>query len=220
MSRPEDLERIYVHRFDEHVDYRNDVWKVLTGRFFSRYIDSRATVMDLGCGYGEFINNIRCERKIAMDLNPRVKEFISSGVHFIEQDCASTWALPDERLDVVFTSNFFEHLPSKEALSATIGQAKRCLRSGGRLIAMGPNVKYVGGAYWDFWDHHLALSDVSLKELLSLQGFEIERTINRFLPYTMVNKRRSPILLVKSYLRCPLAWKIFGRQFLVIARKP
>ena len=64
-----ELERIYGHRFDEHVAYRNDVWKVLTGRFFSRYIDSRAAVLDLGCGYGEFINQVKCGERFAMDLN-------------------------------------------------------------------------------------------------------------------------------------------------------
>jgi predicted SAM-dependent methyltransferase len=56
-------------------------------------------------------------------------------------------------LDVIFTSNFFEHLVSKQALSQTILQAKKCLVPGGRLIAMGPNIRFVGGAYWDFWDH-------------------------------------------------------------------
>jgi hypothetical protein len=85
---------------------------------------------------------------------------------------------------------------------------------------MGPNVKFIGGAYWDFWDHHLALTDVSLKELFDLQGFQVEKVVDRFLPYTMVNKRHLPMLLVSSYLHFPLAWRVFGKQFLLIARKP
>jgi SAM-dependent methyltransferase len=215
-----ELEQIYGRRFDDHIAYRNDVWKVLTSKFFSRYIDSSASVLDLGCGYGQFINNIRCGKKYAMDLNPKAKQFISTDVHFIEQDCSSTWELPDQSLDSVFTSNFFEHLASKASLASTIAQARRCLRPGGRLIAMGPNVKFIGGAYWDFWDHHLALTDVSLKELFDLQGFQVEKVIDRFLPYTMVNKRQLPMLLVSSYLHLPFAWKVFGKQFLLIARKP
>ena len=131
-----------------------------------------------------------------------------------------TWNLPAESLDVVFTSNFFEHLPSKRALVDTLSEACRCLRPGGRIIAMGPNIRYVGGAYWDFWDHHLALSDTSLSEALELLGFGIERKVPRFLPYTMVNRRRAPALFVALYLKCRPAWHLFGKQFLIIARKP
>jgi SAM-dependent methyltransferase len=123
-------------------------------------------------------------------------------------------------LDLVFTSNFFEHLPSKEALTDTLEQAKRCLRPKGRLIAMGPNIRFVGGAYWDFWDHHLPLTDHSLAEALRVRGFEIERVVDRFLPYTMVNTRPAPPLLVYLYLKTPFAWRVFGKQFLIVARRP
>jgi SAM-dependent methyltransferase len=214
-----ELEQIYNRRFNDHIAYRNAVWKVLTTRFFSRYVPTDATVLDLGCGYGEFINNIRCANKFAMDLNPAARRHLASGVTFLEQDCSCEWQLPAESLDVVFTSNFFEHLPSKQALADTVDQAKRCLRSGGRIIAMGPNVRHIGGAYWDFWDHHLALTDRSLKEHLNLQGFHPEKIVDRFLPYTMTNTRRFPTFLVSLYLVFPPVWKIIGRQFLVIARK-
>ncbi len=216
----EELQRIYARRFDDHIVYRNKVWKVLTSQFFSRYVNPEAAVLDLGCGYGEFINNIACARKWAMDLNPAAKGFVSKDVHFLAQDCSSKWELRADSLDVVFTSNFFEHLPSKAALANTIAQVKRCLRPGGRLIAVGPNARYIGGAYWDFWDHHLALTDRSLKELVELQGLQPERVTARFLPYTMVNARRSPMLLVQAYLHLPAAWRFFGKQFLVIARNP
>jgi hypothetical protein len=63
----------------------------------------------------------------------------------------------------VFTGNLFEHLPGKTHLGHTLRAAFRCLRKGGRLIAMGPNIKFVPGAYWDFYDHHLALTKLSLQ---------------------------------------------------------
>jgi SAM-dependent methyltransferase len=213
------LAEIYSRRFDAHVAYRNAVWKVLTARFFPRYIDPRATLLDLGCGYGEFINNIQCAKKYAMDLNPNAQNYLGAGIDFLPQDCSHRWELPDESLDVVMTSNFLEHLPSRQAVADTLLQAKRCLRRGGRFIALGPNGKYVGGAYWDFWDHHIALTDRSLVEVLELQGFQVEAVIDRFLPYTMVNSRAYPMFLVSLYLMFPLAWKFMGKQFLVVARK-
>jgi SAM-dependent methyltransferase len=214
-----ELAQIYSRRFDAHVAYRQAVWKVLIERFLSRYIDPSATVLDLGCGYGEFSNNIRCARKYAMDLNPTARDYLGPGIQFLQQDCSQTWQLPDESLDVVFTSNFFEHLPTRKALADTLLQARRCLRKGGRLIALGPNSRYVGGAYWDFWDHHIALTERAMTEILEIQGFRMEKVIDRFLPYTMVNARRYPALLVALYLELPLAWKIMGKQFLVIAKK-
>src|SRR5579864_6718780 len=107
-QEPDELDQIYSRRFDAHVAYRNEVWKVLTGKFFSRYIEPNFAVLDLGCGYGEFINNIQCAKKYAMDLNARAGQFLSRDVDFLQQDCAEEWNLPRESLDLVFSSNFFE----------------------------------------------------------------------------------------------------------------
>lgn len=219
-QHPAELDQIYSRRFEAHVTYRTEVWKVLISKFFSRYIEPDFRVLDLGCGYGEFINNIQCAAKYGMDLNPRVRQYLAADVRFLEQNCSEPWNLPSESLELVFTSNFFEHLPSRKSLDDALAEAKRCLKRGGCLIAMGPNIKYVGGAYWDFSDHHIALTERSLKEVLEIQGFHVECSLDRFLPYTMVNRRRYPRAFVSLYLTFPLAWKIMGKQFLVIARKP
>jgi SAM-dependent methyltransferase len=154
-----------------------------------------------------------------MDLNPNAQNYLAPGIEFLHQDCSHLWNLRDESLDVVMTSNFLEHLPSRQAIADTLLQAKRCLRPGGKFIAMGPNGKYVGGAYWDFWDHHIALTDRSMVEVLEIQGFQVESAIGRFLPYTMVNTRAYPVFLVSLYLKVPLAWRIMGKQFLIVATK-
>ncbi len=219
-QQSDQLAEIYSRRFDEHLEYRNKVWHVLAHRFFTRYIRRDATVLDLGCGYGQFINSIPCAKKYAMDLNTKARRYLAPDVAFLQQDCSQPWKLPSNSVDVVFTSNFFEHLPSRGLLLDTLLEARRCLRPGGRIIAMGPNAKYVGGAYWDFWDHQIALTERSMKEVLEIQGFQIETVIDRFLPYTMVNVRRYPVALVSLYLMVPLAWKLMGKQFVVMGRKP
>jgi SAM-dependent methyltransferase len=214
-----ELQKIYGRRFDEHIQYRDQVWKRLTAEFFAKYVRPNDRVLDLGCGYGEFINNIQCGQKFAMDMNPGAREHLRPEVHFIEQDCSLPWNLPEASLDLVFTSNFFEHLPSKRTLSDTLTEAYKRLKKGGRIIAMGPNVRFIGGAYWDFWDHHLPLTETAISEALMVQGFQIEESIDRFLPYTMVNRRRAPSILVSLYLKFPVAWRFLGKQFLVVGRK-
>jgi SAM-dependent methyltransferase len=220
MSQPHsqtDLERIYRLRFGKNQVYRQRVWAILTERFFQKYVRPDDAVLDLGCGYGEFINQIRCGAKFGMDLNPESPRHLDAQVKFLSQDCSERWPLPDATLNVVFTSNFFEHLPSKAALARTLDQAHRCLKPGGRLIALGPNVKFLPGAYWDFWDHYLPLTELSLSEGLRAHGFDVAACWSRFLPYTMVNAPPYPVAFLRAYLAVPLFWKIFGRQFLLVA---
>ena len=133
---------------------------------------------------------------------------------------AALKSLAPNSVDVVFCSNFFEHLPDKAALASTLREAWRCLRPGGRLVCLGPNIKYLPGGYWDFWDHYLPLTELSLSEGLELTGFRVERCVARFLPYTMVGGIRWPTWVISSYLRLRFLWPLRGRQFLVVAVKP
>lgn len=128
-----------------------------------------------------------------MDLNPATSEKLSKEVQFLEQDCSELWNLPDGSLDIVFTSNFLEHLGDKNAVKRTLREAHRCLRPGGQIIAMGPNIRYLPGSYWDFFDHHVILTERSLAEALSITGFTVESAVARFLPYTMVGGPRYPL---------------------------
>lgn len=215
----EELQRIYEARFEGRHDYRNKVWTVLIRDFFQKYIRRDGAVLDLGAGYGEFINNISCGAKYAMDLNLDTAQKVNVDVTVLAQDCSEPWPLRDSSLDVVFTSNFFEHLPDVQTLARTLTEVRRCLKYDGMLIAMGPNVTYAGNAYWDVVDHRLALSEQSLVKTLVSQGFSIQKYIARFLPFTMSEGLQYPTFFVAAYLRFPLAWRIFGKQFLVIGRK-
>jgi SAM-dependent methyltransferase len=216
----QELQRIYQQRFSATSAYRNRVWQVLTASFFNRWIPAKGAVLDLGCGYGEFINHIAAREKYAMDLNPDAPQHLTPAVRFFEQDCSVPWPLADNDLDTVFTSNFFEHLPDKECLKRTLRQAFRCLKPGGRLIAMGPNIKFLPGQYWDFFDHHTILTEASLSEVLEMAGFKLEQVTPRFLPYTLVNAPEYPLWLLRLYLMLPWLWRLKGRQFLVVATKP
>ena len=214
-----DLQRIYRTRFAGRTDYRVKVWEVLAS-YFGQWVPPEGGVLDLGAGYCEFINNVRAGVKYAMDANPDVRERAGPAVNVLQQDCSEPWPLAESALDVVFTSNFLEHLPDKEAVRRTLLNAHRCLKPGGRFIAVGPNIKYTQGAYWDFFDHYVELTESSLSEALSNCGFAIEKQVGRFLPYTMSHGRQYPTWTLRLYLAMPAFWPLFGKQFLVIGRKP
>lgn len=216
----DDLEVIYERRFAGSEEQRQRVWRVLTAHFFQRWVQPTDVVLDVGAGYCEFINNIQAGTKYALDLNPATAARAGSGVCVLAQDVTTAWALPPDSVNVVFSSNFFEHLPAKDALQHCLREIRRVLRPGGHLLAMGPNIRFCYDVYWDFFDHFLPLSERSLGEALGIVGLQVERAIPRFLPFTMKGKKPPPAPLIRLYLQLPVFWKLLGRQFLVVARKP
>jgi len=215
----QDLETIYARRFAGIEKSRDQVWKVLTRHYFQRWVNPQDVVLDVGAGFCEFINNIQARNKFAVDLNPVTLRKAAQNVTVISQDVTNRWPVLSDSVDVVFSSNFFEHLPSKEHLQSCLHEIHRVLRPNGRLLLMGPNIRFCSDVYWDFFDHFLPLSDRSMAEALEITGFKTEKVIAQFLPFTMKGKFPPHPLLVRLYLALPLFWRILGKQFLILARK-
>ncbi|MFP8878301.1 MAG: class I SAM-dependent methyltransferase [Myxococcota bacterium] len=217
-----DLDLLYGERFPvsdpAHARWRRELWQVLVDDFFSRWIQRDARVLDFGSGNGEFINVVRAHQRIAVDLRGGAKAYLDEGVEFRLTNGTEIRDTPDGSVDVVFCSNPLEHLPTREALLALFAEFRRVLTQDGRLLILGPNLLYTGQAYWDFFDHILPITHPSLAEALSGAGFAVDRLIPRFLPYTTVGARKTPIALVRLYLRVPLAWRVMGAQFFAVAR--
>ena len=214
-----DLASLYRQRFDAvELEERRRLWRVLCRGFFQRHVSPDATLLDRACGYGEFLGGTAAGEKHGLDLNPDSARHVPPGTRF-HAGSAERVPLPDASLDVVFCSNFLEHLPDKAAASRVFAEVLRLLRPGGRFLVLGPNMRAVPAAYWDFWDHLLPLSDKSLAEGLLLAGFELERVIPRFLPYSTKSHLPRADWLVASYLRFPPAWRLLGKQFFLVARK-
>ena len=216
-----DLSKLYRFRFRE-ADRAGKmrIWKVLCERFFQPLIGEDRVIVDLACGYGEFINNIRGRKKYAVDLNPDARANVADDVEFCLSRADAMAAIADGVVDVVFASNFLEHLRTKEECDRVLAEVRRVLRPGGRFVIMGPNIRYLAAEYWDFYDHYLPLSHLSLEEGLVQADYEIVSIIPRFLPYTTRSGLPQHPLLVALYLKIPLAWRVLGKQFLVIGRKP
>lgn len=216
-----DLKDLYRNRFPETaLAEKNALWRVICSVFLSRYVRPTDTVVDIGAGYCEFINNIQAAEKIAVDLNPDVARFANPGIRIINESCISISQLDESSVDVVFMSNFLEHLPDKQLVLSTFIETLRILKPGGKALILQPNIRFVGGEYWDFFDHHTPLTDRSLVEALQLVGFEMEEVIPRFLPYTTRSALPQSTWLVHLFLRVPIAWRILGKQAFLVARKP
>lgn len=218
---PAELTSLYRARFSEReLETKRAMWQVLAERVFQPYLPRDGTVVDLGAGSCELVNSLVAARRVAVDLNPDTARSAAPGVEVLLTSSEDLSALDDASVDAVFTSNFFEHLPSKDALLRTLGEARRVLRPGSRIVVMMPNIRYLPGRYWDYFEHHLPLTHLSLSEGLELAGFAVHRVVPRFLPYTVKDSPvRIPPVMVRAYLAVPVVWPILGRQMLVVGAR-
>jgi SAM-dependent methyltransferase len=216
------LDAIYAHRFPgedaAHEQWRRALWQVLVDDFFSRWLPADGAVLDFGCGSGEFINAVRARRRIGVDARDSARANLEEGVEFFVSEGPLMPGVEDASVDAVFCSNLLEHLPDRETVTALLQEFRRVLSERGKLLVLGPNLRYTGAAYWDFFDHILPFTEHSLAEALATGGFTVERMLPRFLPYSTVGARRTPLPLIRLYLRLPLAWRLLGAQFFAVAR--
>jgi SAM-dependent methyltransferase len=195
------------------------MWQLLCQRFFQRYIPDRSVVLELGAGYCEFINHIQAKKKIAVDINPDTSRYADQNVQVLISSSDHIQDLEDGTVDIIFASNFLEHLERKSIL-ATIREAHRILSPGGKLIILQPNVRFCYRDYWMFFDHITPIDDRALIEVLETNGMEISEVITRFLPFTTKGNLPRSIFLLKLYLFLRPAWLLFGKQSLIVSLKP
>lgn len=217
MSTPVQVD-LYESRFAYNERAQKDaVWTEI-GRYLERYLVP-GPVLDIGADIGYFVKNIRADERWATDIRDLSTEY-PDDIRFVLADgLRLDEALPAGHFANVFMSNYLEHLPSPDSVVQQLRVAAKLLRAGGRLIVLQPNIRFVGGRYWDFIDHRVALTDESLVEAASLARFRTFALVPRFLPYSTKSRLPKHRLLVRGYLRFPLAWRVLGRQTLYVGER-
>lgn len=211
-----DVQAIYERRFADTLAFRRGMWDVLCREFFQRHVPETATVVEIGAGYCEFINHIRAGRKIAVDLNPDTRTHAGPDVTVLTTSTSRIEGVDDGVADIVFASNFLEHLPREEIL-ATMREVRRILKPGGRFLILQPNIRYCREDYWQFFDHITPLCERSLTEALEMTGFRVVSMLGRFLPFTTQGRLPNSLLLLRLYLKLRPAWRVFGQQSFAVA---
>lgn len=217
-SMPLDPEAIYDQRFNKSDSaHKDDVWIEIC-RYLERFIPPDARLLDIACGDGHFIRHVRGKELWATDLRDMTRH-LPANIHFVQASGLELdTLLAPKHFDVIFMSNYLEHLLSRSEVVKQLRICHHLLRPGGTVVVLQPNIRLVGGSYWDFIDHHVALTERSLQEAAALAGFTTEAMIRRFLPYSTLGRLPQHHLLVRAYLRLPWAWLLFGKQTLYIGR--
>jgi SAM-dependent methyltransferase len=190
-----------------YVEKRARVWKAIA-HFLQPWVSG--TVVDIGCGYGDFLRFVKAERKIGIDIF-KTKGFPDDAT-FIE---APAWDIAKHtKGNTVFASNLFEHLTDDEVERTLVGVCD-ALAPGGRLIIVQPNFTYCYKNYFDDYTHKKIFTHVSMQDLLRASGFSIVRCMPRFTPFSMKSSLPVASWLVWLYLRSPI--KPGAGQMLIIA---
>lgn len=210
-------------QFDEKEERkkRSELWAAIVDGYLQRLISlaPKGRLLDVGSGWGEFINAVKSPQKFAIDYESSFARFLDSDVAFSVQDMCSL-AFTDKCFDTIFASNVLEHLRTRDEVLKSLTEFYRILKPNGELIILQPNFKYCFRNYFDFFDHYCAYTEQSMVEGLRLARFEkFERVIDKFLPFTTKSRLPQWAWLVRLYLRMPIAWRMFGQQFLIVARK-
>lgn len=194
---------------------REAVWKALWRYYFQHRIKPSDTVLDLGCGYGDFINNVTAQRRIALDLWPGFEAHLRGDVETIVGPVSELSAIADGSIDYAFASNLFEHV-SQEEFASTLASLRAKLSPEGSLTILQPNYRYAYREYFDDYTHVSIYSHVSLCDFLSAHGFEPVEVRPRFLPLTVKSRLPTWGPLIGLYINSPI--KPLGKQMLIRAR--
>jgi SAM-dependent methyltransferase len=194
---------------------RSILWDTLWRFHFSKLIAPIDCVLDLGCGYGDFINAVVAKRRIAVDVWPGFPAFLDQRVESFVGSATNLDFLTDGAVDFVFASNLFEHL-SQAQFQAVLEQLRRKLSKRGTLNILQPNYRYAYREYFDDYTHISVYSHVSLCDFLRANGFEVLDVKPRFMPLTIKSRIPVSALMIRLYLASPI--KPLGKQMLVRTR--
>jgi len=205
--------------FDSRLKFdkkRQTLWSALWDYSLSNIMSNASTIVELGAGWCDLINNATAARRVAVDLWPGVVDAVGPGVEAHVGTAQDLGFLEDDSVDAVIASNLVEHLTHAQ-FDEMLSEADRILSVGGKVVLIQPNFRLAYKRYFDDFTHVTMWSEVSLADFFTSRGWEIERVQARYMPFSV--KSRLPVsrLLIRCYLASPL--KPRAGQMLVVARK-
>ena len=211
------LAKVYEFRFAGLSQVKKDATWALVTRWIESKLGNPRSVLDPAAGRGEFIISSQAPERWACDLSDQRTSW-PTGITTRFGDIYKV-DLPEKHFDLIFVSNFLEHLATPDDVFKYLLQLRKSLKPDGKLAIMGPNFRFGANEYYDFADHLLPLSDRTVEEHLAAVDMKCERIIPRFLPLAFRSQRFSHPLLVKLYLAVPFFWRFYGKQFFIVATR-
>jgi len=198
-----------------HIQSRRGVWREIV-RYVKKDCPCTESLLELGAGYCDFINQFPAETKICYEQNPDMADYADEDVNFRCDSAVTLSGVDEGSIDLVFASNFLEHLTDDEheVIMPRIGEV---LAENGQLILIQPNYNRCKDRYFDDETHQTIFSDTNIELFLCRYDFKIIKLIPGLLPFSMKSRLPKWPFLVRLYLALP--FKANAAQMYIIATK-
>jgi SAM-dependent methyltransferase len=185
---------------------------------FWDFIGPHDDVLDFGCGGGYLLREMRCRRKVGIEINP---EAITQAQQNGLEVYSSTLDVPDESADVIVSNNALEH--TRNPLEELRNLYPK-LRPGGRIIFVVPceSVHYLYQPN-DINNHLFSWSPMSLGNLFVEAGYDLITShpyIHRWPPHYQTIARWGGRRIFEMACRFYGRWKRDWTQVRAVARRP
>jgi SAM-dependent methyltransferase len=194
---------------------RAGIWREIVA-FISADLGPIEKILEIGAGYCDFINSYPAQKRMCFELNPEREKFAAVDVDFRCGDAVSLMKMLEVKVDVIFASNFFEHL-SEQQHAELMPKIHDALVENGRLVLLQPNYRLCSKHYFDDETHQTIFSDKNIQLFLQKYGFQTLKIVPGLLPFSMKSRLPKWPLLVRLYLRSPI--RPNAAQMYVVAQK-
>jgi SAM-dependent methyltransferase len=142
--------------------------------FQSFHMREGMTLLEVGCGRGEFLHNFQQLGMVVqgLDLEPKVaKDAYGLAVETCDVE-NEAMPFPDDYFDVIYSKSFLEHLRDPDNF---MKEALRVLKPGGLLLTLVPDWESNYKTYFDDYTHRSPYTWVALEDLYKMFGFDEAR---------------------------------------------
>jgi hypothetical protein len=143
-----DKKRTYFETRLERAPRREILWRTLCLHNFAGLIPPSDWVLDLGAGYGHFVDNVTASRRIAIDTWEGFVNYLEPGIERRVGDVSDLSFSAPSSVNFAFASSLFEYI-TQEKLFSVLRQLSEVLAENGTLNILQPNYYYAYREYFD-----------------------------------------------------------------------
>lgn len=154
--------------------------------------DKKAKILDIGCGDGRFLFFLKQNGFTeieGLELSPRAAELAVKNVNCpvrIVNDTIAYLNENPEQFQSITMNDVLEHIDKNETIQF-LSAARKALAPGGNIVVNVPQVSGLSSLYCRYIDfsHQILYTEMSLKQVLMLAGFEEIRFIKERWPFKL-----------------------------------
>ena len=205
-------------------DYPSKLIKELVKKY---EIDLDSSILELGCGRGEFLNEFTNlgMKGYGTDVSGYAKDFCKNAEIKISDITKEKLPYPDNHFDIVYSKSFIEHFYYPEIV---FEEAYRVLKPSGKFINLTPEWKYFYKTFYEDYTHRTPFTEKSLKDIHSIYGFKnvqvesfkqlpILWSSNFFLRNIFKFLSELTRIFVPEYFRMKFKWIRFSKEIMLLS---